>query len=213
MASFVEVTDVLDYLRVEGGDGTQYSPALIGSNIRTASGYLQRRTGRQFEAQENVTKTFSTDGAAAITLPDLRSITEVTHNGSLLVADETYHLQADSMQSGVFTGIQFQSYGSGGSYRSYADWFDRDYDRLWAKGWRGTGPNNLVIRGDWGHDPLPDELMHATKVLAAWYTKRPDAVLASTVQTIEGGIIELGFPLEVEAFIQAWTVGPMVTAV
>jgi hypothetical protein len=58
----VAPAQVRDYLNITATTG-QYSDALIGSNINQAVGFLQRKTGRQFEWQgSNHTKTFTTNG-------------------------------------------------------------------------------------------------------------------------------------------------------
>ena len=214
MPSFVTVADVRDYLNVTGTTG-QYSDGLIGSNIRTASAYLQNVTRRQFEAQTATTKTLSSNGQASVSIPDLRTATSVTLNSATLDADSTYWLIEDPAHPGIYIAIQFRAFGIGGDYHSYPDWFDRNLDQLWRKGTLQRGlPNELVIVGDWGHDPLPDELLTATKALAAWYTVRPDALLTSTRSTLEGSPVDLQqVPDEVALFIEAWTVGPILTGV
>lgn len=198
------------YLDVEGTSG-KYNDALITSNIRASSAFLERSTGRQFEAQTNVTKTFTTNGMASLRIPDLRTTTSVTLQGATLDADESYWIVSDN--HGVYTSIQFRAFGTGGyrSYLSNPEWFDRNLDRYPY----GTSlPNDLAITGDWGHDPLPEDLLHACKVLAAWYTKRPASVLANTSLTPDGAILQYSeYPPEVLNFIKSWSLGPMLAAV
>ncbi len=165
-------------------------------------------TGRQFEVQSN-TKTFSTRGRASITIPDLISASAVTLNSSALTANSSYYLIPDSQNSGVFTAIDLPQYRSPFDFRAYSDWFDKAYDLpLSAARLRyGYLPNDLSITGVWGWTAIPPELAFATKVLAAWYTKRPDAVLSNTVQTPEGNILDLSrFPPEVNGFVQQWSI-------
>ena len=109
MPAFVNASNVRTYLTVTGISG-QWDAALIGSNINAASSFLQRRTGRQFEAQSALTKKFSTHGKAYLTIPDLRSTTAVTLNDAALTADSTYYLIPDRNNSGVYVGIEFPSY-------------------------------------------------------------------------------------------------------
>ena len=214
MASQVSVTDVRDYLNVSGTSG-QYSDGLIGSNIRFAFNYLQRITHRQFEKQDNTTKTFTTNGQASISIPDLRSATSVVLNGSTLEQNSTYWFIEDERHEGIYTGIQFRAFGTRGDYRAYSDWFDRNLDQLWYKGTLQNGlPNDTAITGNWGHDPQPDEVQIATKVMAAWLTVRPDALLTATRTTPDGNPIELSaLPDEVALFIEAWSAGPILTGV
>lgn len=208
MPAFVNASNVRAYAGVDGITG-QWTEANLGSNIRAASAFLQKATGRQFEAQIGVTKVFTTNGEAFVAIPDLRTATTVSLSETTLVAaDDGYALIPDAQQSGVYLGIQFRPFGGRGGYRSFPDWFDRNLDRNW---FRGSDPNDLSITGDWGHSPLPEELLHATKALAVWYTKRPDASLSGTIQTPEGNILDLStLPAEVRQFIEQWKVGESV---
>ena len=205
MPAFVNASNVRTYLTVTGISG-QWDAALIGSNINAASSFLQRRTGRQFEAQASLTKKFSTHGKAYLTIPDLRSATAVTLNDAALTADSTYYLIPDRNNSGVYVGIEFPSYRQ--RLSPGLNTFDINYTHLRWGGSFDTLPNNLVIGpADWGHAPLPDELLQATVVLASWYTIRPDALLANARQTPEGNVFDLsGLPVEVTEFINAWRI-------
>lgn len=215
----VSISDVREYLRVDGdaNDG-QYSDHLIASNIRTASSRLQRVTRRQFEALASQTLRISTQGEAIVELPDLRSATSVTLSGSTrtLTGDSAdAWLIHDPLHTEVYTAIQLRPVGGGGlNYRAYSDWFDTNKDRLsyWQD---GRMPEDLVITGaELGWSPLPHEFTTAVKVLAAWYSKRPDAVLANAIQTPEGAILDYsGLPPEVSGFIQEWRRGTVLSAV
>jgi len=170
---------------------------------------LQRMTNRQFEAQASTTKKFTTRGRSSLTIPDLRSTTAVTLNSSALTADSSYYLIPDVMNTGVFTAIDLPQYRSPFDYRSYPDWFDKNYDSpLYQQRLRSGIPNDLVIGpAEWGHASVPQEISHATKVLAAWYTKRPDAVLSNTIQTPEGNILDLSrMPPEVQQIVAQWRI-------
>lgn len=212
MATFITAQQVRDYLNVTATTG-QFSTAIIGSNINAASGFLERRTGRQFTWQgSNVTKVFSTQGRSYVAIPDLIVASSVLLQGVDLVADESYWLIPDRNNTGVFTGIQFRAYDTY-DYRSNPEWWDRNLDsRLWGHYGQGRLPNDLKITGQWGHVTYPSELLHATLVLAAYYTKRPDAVLSGGIQTPEGGIFDLSrLPVEVGQFIDDWKVGEVAT--
>ena len=94
MAAFVTAADVRAYMDVDATDG-KYADAVISSNIRAASSYLQRKTGRQFELQTAVAKTFTTHNRAALVIPDLQSVTSVISLGTALVANTSYRLLPD----------------------------------------------------------------------------------------------------------------------
>ena len=165
-------------------------------------------TNRQFEEQVGVTKTFTTRGRASMSIPDLQTASAVSVNSSALVASSSFYLIPDAQNSGVYTAIDLPQYRWPFDYRSYPDWFDKNYDSpLYQQRLRSGIPNDLSITGTWGWATVPDELAHATKVLAAWYTKRPDAVLSNTLQTPEGNILDLShIPPEVKQFVSLWRI-------
>lgn len=209
MPAFVNASNVRSFAGITG-ISEPWSETNLGSNIRTASALLQRLTGRQFEAQTGVTKKFTTNGDAYIAIPDLRSATSVVLHESTQTADTDYFLVPDTLQTGVYIGVQFPLYEGNRGYRSFSDWFDRNLDRWLPR----SIPNNLTITGDWGHDPLPDDLLYATKALAAFLTKNPDALLTGFTATPDGTLVEAGdLPKVVASFISTWKVGSAVISV
>jgi hypothetical protein len=218
----VTATSVREYLGLNAVSGeSKYSDTTIGSNIRAATWALARATGRVF-VDETATKKFTTNGAAYLTIPGLRTASSISLQGTALTADSTYYLVPDVQQTGVYTGIQFRAFGTGRGgpwYLSNPEWFDRNLDRYPYGPWGGSMslPNDLTIAGSWGyasHDSTPEPYLHAVKVLAAYYTKRPDALLSGAISTDQGSIFDLSrFPVEVRAFIEEWKVGPWMTTV
>jgi hypothetical protein len=210
----VAVSAVRDNLGLNASN-SKYPDTLIGSNIRAAQSFLERRTGRIFE-KTTATKLFTTEGKPLISIPGLKTATAVTLNGSALTADSTYWLLPDAQQTGVSTAIQFRPFdyspAAGGNwYLSIPDWWDRGLDMpggpVSGPGSRGSLPNDLSIAGDWGYDPddLPEEAIKAVVVLAGWMTKRADAILSGAVVTPEGNtFVMTDFPVEVSNFIAAW---------
>lgn len=219
--SFVSAASVREYMGLNAVASTsQYTDATIGSNIRAASWTLERATGRIF-ADSSRTLAFTTNGAAYLTLPGLRTATSVTLQGSALTADSTYFLTPDSQQTGVYTGIQFRAFGTrrgGPWWLSNPEWFDRGLDSRFYPANYGGGdvslPNDLSIAGTWGFADLPEPVLHATKVLAAYYTKRPDAILSGSLVTPDGNFVNLSsLPVEVVQFVTEWRVGPWAASV
>lgn len=211
-SAFVTAADVRGYLSVTTSTGP-YSDANLGSNIRAASAFLERRTNRQFTSQLATSKTFTTNGAASISIPDATTITSVTLQGAALVTDASFWGIRD-LVTNAYTDIQFRAFGGGNfSYLSNPEWFDRGLDLPGGSRWSSL-PNDLVVVADWGYTSLPDELLHATKVLAGWYAKRPDSVLADTAVTPDGTALNYGaLPPEVREFIGAWHRGPVAVVV
>ena len=194
--------NVRDYLQATGTTG-QWSNALIGSNIATARGNLQRWTGRQFEPQGSntaVTKRFTTHGAAVVTLPGLMRADSVSLQETPLDADTTYWLIPDKLQSGTSTAIQIRAFGS--DYRGNPHWYDRNLDHWLYRGRTSTLPNDLEITGFWGHEPPPTEYLIAWTILAAWYTLRSDALFSNVRVTPGGNTFDLSeLPAEVQQFV------------
>lgn len=217
------VIDVQDYLGIDRtSTNLRYSSGMIGSNIRAAGAYLERRTGR-FLGDQTVTLKFTTNGAAWIALPGVRAETSVTLAGATLTADSTYYMVPDSQQSGVYTAIQFRQFINrqtrfdGPAYLSNPEWFDRGLD-LPGRGSYGlltSLPNDLVIVGSVGYasGSVPEPVMHATKILAGYYTKRPDALLSGGITTESGSFDLSAYPIEVVDFIHEWSVGSMLQGV
>ena len=212
----ISQADVRTYLDISGTSG-KFSDAVIGSNIRAAASFLEKETGRQFERQTATTKIFTTEGRAQIAIPDLRTATAVTQQEVALDANETFWLIPDRQQSGVYVAIQFRSFSQGGAGRSYLNnpqWFDRNLDRDWLRYGYSSLPNDLSITGNWGHDPYPHDFLHAVKILAAFYTRRPDSVLADVAITPEGNELRYSqYPPEVRNFIPDWSLSTQMVAI
>lgn len=207
----VSVASVRDVLGLNASN-SRYGDGLIGSNIRAAQAFLEKRTGRVFE-RTTATRKFTTEGKAYLTIPGLATATAVTLNGAPLVEDETYWLIPDAKQTGVHTGLQFRAFESrgGGSpwWYGHPEWFDRGLDLPPYYGsHRGSQPNDLSIAGTWGYqsfDGALEEIPRTVTLLAAWMTKRGDALFAGGVATPEGQLFDLSqLPVEVQAFVAEW---------
>ena len=208
MADPTSVAAVREYIGTAATTG-QFGAGPIGSNIVVAAARLQRITGRQFAVQSATTKTFTTRGRPSLTIPDLTSASAVVLNGSALVANSTYYLIPDAAHTGIFTAIDLPAYRDRSDYRTYSDWFDKGYDSPLARSRLNSPlPNDLAITGEWGWVTYPPEYSFATMVLAAWLTKRVDAVLSNVLQSPDGNVMDLShLPPEVEGFIRDWSIG------
>lgn len=219
--NLVTAAAVREYMGLNSvSSDSRYSDDTIGSNIRAAGWYLERATGRTFE-DVTATRKYTTNGATFLVLPGLRTASAVTLSGSALTADSTYYLIPDVQQSGVYTGIQFRAFrarSGGPAYLSNPEWFDRGLDMRnpYGEDALTSVPNDLSIAGDWGwaDGDVPEPVLHAVKVLAAFYTKRPDALLSGAIQTPDGTTLDLSqLPVEVRVFIEEWRVTPAATGV
>jgi hypothetical protein len=218
--TLVTADAVRAYMELNASTSSRYSDSTIGSNIRAAGAFLERHTGR-YLGDQTLTLKFTTEGRAWVPIPGLRTATSVTLDGSVLVADSGYYLIPDVAQTGVYTGIQFHAFETranrGPWYYGHSDWFDRGLDMPNPSGYTDTAsiPNNLVIVGAWGYTEaiMPEEARQAAKVLAGFYTKRPDAILSGGFQT-EAGVFDLSqYPVEVQDFIRQWSASSYAQAV
>lgn len=215
MTQFATAQDLRNYLGLESSTGRASTPNL-DLFLAAASDFLERATGRLIASSpSNTQRTFSTMGRAAITIPDLRTVSAASLQGTTLTADSTYWLIPSRQQpvSGdtIYTGVQLRGY-SRWDYRSNPEWFDRNLDD-----WRWPGgyslPNDLVITGLWGWANTPPQWKLATLVLAGYEYKRPDSLLANVSITPEGGVLNYGdMPPEVRELIDMWKLGEMVVS-
>lgn len=213
MNLWISAADVRTYANLDGTAG-RYSDAALGSNIRAAQQLIEQRTGRVFDAQ-TTSRTFTTEYRAQIAIPDVRSVSSVTFVGTALTANETYWLLPDPKFPTVYTAIQFRVYGRNrlNWYLGNPNWYDRGLDMRVPYS-TSSMPNDLVITGDWGWSPPPWDILHATKVLAAWLTKRADGVLANAVQAPDGTVFDYSqMPPEVNAVIATYRVGEQAVSI
>jgi len=216
LSLWISAGDVRTYANLDSTTG-RYSDAAIGSNILAAQTFLEQKTGRLFTPQTGARK-FTTENRAAISIPDVRSVTSVVLNGTSLTDGETYWLLPDRTfgGTGIYTGIQFRSFGRTRErwYLAVPDWWDRGLD-MSRQYEQASLPNDLVITSSqWGWDPAPGDVRHAAKVLAAWMTKRADALLGNAVQTPDGSVLDFSrFPPEVNAVIETYRAAEQVVGV
>ena len=150
LCTVLQVREYIDLNTVSSS--SKYTDSTIGSNIRAAGAWMERRTGRIFGNQSATIKKFTTNGKPSILLPGLRTATTVTLDGTALVADETYWLLPDAQQTGLYTGIQFRAWSTGGApwYLGVPDWWDRGLDMPGGQSAGGSLPNDLSILGRLG---------------------------------------------------------------
>ncbi len=224
----VQVTEVRDYLELNSpGSTSRYSDASIGSNILSAQDYLERRTGRFF-VDRPATK-WTIPGAtmlqAQVPIPGFRSFTAVTWGGSALTVgfaagdNASVWAIADQLNSGIFVGLQFRAWRADSDrpwYLADQRWWDKlldspYYPGNWGGGYAWTSmPDDLIVSGDGGYaaGTEPYFLRHAVKVLAAFYTQRGPTILADTIITPVGGVMQTArLPGEVLDFLADWKVG------
>jgi len=208
MSQFATAQELRDFLDIASTTG-RASTTNLDLLLTAASDFLERATGRIITASaSNTARTFSSDGRDAITIPDLRTASGVTLQSSVLAADSTYYLLPSRQQpeSGVtmYTGIQLRAFGTY-DYRSNPEWFDRNLDSPYWTMRRNGLPNDLVITGLWGWTTVPSQWKFTALILAGYYYKRPDSLLANVAITPEGNVLNYGeLPPEVRDLIDLW---------
>ena len=224
----VDPTEVRDYLELNTpGSTSRYTDASIGSNILAAQGYLEKRTGRYFVDRPGITWTIpgATMLRAQVAVPGFRAFTSVTWGGSSLIvgfaAGDNASVWAipDQLNSGIYVGLQFRAWRADSDrpwYLADSNWWDKALDSPyypgnWGGGYAWTSmPDDLIIVGDGGYaqGSEPYDLRHAIKVLSAFYTQRGPTILADTIITPAGGVMQASrLPGEVVDFLADWKIG------
>lgn len=226
MTLAVSVAEVRAYLKLEANNPTgssQYSDATITSNILASQGTIEQGTSRWWVDRPAVTWTGTSLNRTVVAIPGFRAFTSITQNGTALAfsgAGQVVFPIADNAQSGLYVGLQFRAFDPYRARAIYSDplWWDKGMDLPLGRGpWYQTSqPADLVVVGDGGYttSSYPFAFLHAVKVLAGFYTQRPNSLLADVAITPQGGVINYSqLPAEVAAFIKEFRAGPQVVSV
>lgn len=211
MSQFATAAELRDFLEVTGTTG-RLSTANLDLFLASAADWLEKTTGRVITASgSNTVRVFSTNGAAYLTIPDLRVAATVTLQSANLTADESYWLLPSRNAPDIYTGIQVRPFNQGGhAYLGNPEWFDRNLDNpKW--GYHGTLPNDLSITGLWGWASTPAQWKLANMALAAYHYRHADALFSGLQQTPEGNVLDLSmYPSEVQRLVAEWSLGEQV---
>lgn len=221
MTLTVSADEVRAYLSLEPGNPTNNSALSTGqieSNILAAQEVLERATSRWFVNRPAVTYTSTTMLRAIVPIPGFRAFTSITAYGSVLVVNQAVWPLPDVQNTGVATALQFRPFRGDIHewYLANPQWWDAALDNPFYPGNYGGGyawtsmPNDLVVVGDAGYAPgtYPFAWLLAVKQLAAFYTRQPASILAETIVTPQGGVINYAdIPSTVAAFIASWRAG------
>lgn len=192
------------------GSTGRKSDTNLGIILRSASDFLERRTGRLITASaSNTVRTFTTNGRAYVNIPDLRTAATVSLQGAALTADSSYWLIPSRQSPDISIGVQLRAFGTT-SYLANPDWFDRNLDQQWARtgGYEGSLPNDLSVTGLWGWTSTPDQWVMAIYAMAGYVYQHSDALFSGARATPEGFLLNLNaMPSEVQALVEDWTIG------
>jgi hypothetical protein len=221
--SIVTPATIRSQLKVESTTD-QWADAIVGNYILDAISSLEQATKRFLVNRPGATITLTSMVRAEIAIPGLRTPTSVQYVGSALTAS-AYWLLPDAQQTGVYTGIAFRAYrteGQGPWWYADPGWWDKALDSPFYSANYGGGyafssmPNDTVIVGDWAWEPTfePGAAVHAVEVLSAFYCMRAPAILADSVITPQGGVVNYAsMPPEVQAFVRDWRAGQTAVSV
>ncbi len=211
---------------VSATSSEQYGNETIGSNILAAQSNLEMVCGRYFAPRtfDSVPWRSTTMLRAQVPIPGFRTFTTVSWGGASLTPDindpanPSVWAIPDVQQTGVYCGLQFRAFRADSSGRPWwiADpqWFDKALDSPFYPGNYGGGyfyssmPNDLLITGEAGYEDAsqtPFAVLHAIKILAAFYTMRPASILSDVAITPQGSVLNYAqMPAEVQDFIRNW---------
>lgn len=200
-----------------GLTGTQ-DDATLSSIASNASSMLERRTGRVFSYQSNITYVYSLDGQAAITVHD-RPTTDATRtvllDGVTLTEGSDYWMLPDRRNPEISTTIQVRYFDRSRPdwYKASPSWFDRNLDQPDYRRTTMT-PNALSIAGAIGHANLPPDVSEAALTYGAFLYWRRKSGASGFVQLPNGAQLDLtSEPDVVRQCIEDWRIRTSVTAV
>lgn len=229
MTLTVSAAEVRAYLQLEADNPTGNSTltdAQIESNILAAQETLERATRRWFVDRPAVTYIATSMLRAIVPIPGFRSFDTITaySSGTTLVVNQSVWPLPDAQNTGIYTALQFRALRADTDRWWLADrnWFDKAFDSPFFPGNYGGGyawtsmPNDLEVVGDGGYaaGTYPFAWLLAVKQLASFFTKQPASLLAETIITPQGGIVNYAsLPSTVTGFIQSWTAGQQAVSV
>lgn len=210
----VSLAELKTYLGLVGTGDDQ----LISTCIDAAQGKIEVDTGRTFSYSSNVSRTYSTDGAASLVIRDVpaaaSNLSTVTLSGAALTYGEGFWLLPDRRNPNVSCTIQLRPYDQSqvGWYKAAPNWWDGNMDSpRYALGM----PNDLVIAGPEGHpDPVPRDVIGMHKALAALMYWQAKSEASGTIATPTGEEIDLtSDPVGYREFVEAWKIRTAVAGI
>lgn len=226
MTLTVSATEVRDYLQMDTDvasiAASSISTAQIESNILAAQETLERATRRWFVNRPATTYTTTSMLRAIVPIPGFRAFTSVTWGGSALVVNQAVWPLPDVQNTGLYTALQFRALraDTGAWWLADSGWWDKALDNPFYPGNVGGGsaytsmPNDLVVVGDGGYATYPFAWLLGVKQLSAFFTKQPASILAETIITPQGGVINYAnLPSTVRDFVASWQAGTTAVSV
>ena len=187
----------------------------LAAAASNASYMAERDTGRTFAVASNVTRRYSTDGQALLTIHD-RPYTDgtrtVTLQGATLTEGSGVWFLPDRRSEDVTVHVQLRHFDTSRTdwYKADPAWFDKNLDR-WR--WASGAPNDLVITGVVGHPSLPPDVRQAVLELAAYLYWSAKSGASGFTQSPQGDEADLGdYPESYKAMVRNWRIRTAVAA-
>ena len=187
----------------------------LAAAASNASYMAERDTGRTFAVASNVTRRYSTDGQALLTIHD-RPYTDGTRTvilqGATLTEGSGVWFLPDRRSEDVTVHVQLRHFDTSRTdwYKADPAWFDKNLDR-WR--WASGAPNDLVITGVVGHPSLPPDVRQAVLELAAYLYWSAKSGASGFTQSPQGDEADLGdYPESYKAMVRNWRIRTAVAA-
>jgi hypothetical protein len=171
MPPLVSLADLKSYLGLTGTN----DDSLIASVASNASIMVERDTSRVFAVTSNVTRRYSSEGRAAVTIHDRPysdSSRVVTLSGVTRTEGTDVWFLPDRRNGDISVTIQLRYFDRSGEWwKNDPDWFFKNLDHY---PFSSGAPNDLVITGVEGHPVLPLDVYEWVRKLAVllyWQAK------------------------------------------
>ncbi len=212
----VSLAEIKSYLGITHTD----DDALLGDQIWEGTLLVEQDTSRVFAVASNVSRTYSTNGNATLTIHD-RPMTDATRSVTLAGAalsettgSESVWFLEDWRARGISTTIQLRhfDYGRHDWFKADPEWYEKNLDKRPYS--LGT-PNDLVITGVEGHLNLPDDVFSNCRRLIALLYWQAKAGASGFVQLPTGEELDLtaNRPEGYDRFVNNWKIRTAVASV
>jgi hypothetical protein len=202
----VSLAELKTYLGLVGTGDDQ----LLETCIVSAQGRIERDTGRVFAYSSNVTRTYSSEGQAAILIRDVPSyasnISTVTLSGATMAPGTGFWLLPDRRNPEVSITLQLRPFDTSrpGWYKASPNWWDANMDSERYAMNLGM-PNDVIISGPEGHPNPQGDVVSMHKVMAALLYWQAKSGASGTVSTPTGEVIDLSAdPIGYAEFVRVW---------
>lgn len=185
MTAYVTVGELATYLGLD----SSRDDLLLAQLIDSACAKIDSETGTTFAADTDATRYFDYDavqGSLLFVDGNLCAITSVTNGDGATVAGSQYTTQP----------------------RNKAPWYALELKRTASVNWDGIS-GEIAIVGKWGYSQTPpEEIIHATLRLAAWYYRQRDNMgeMDRTIATGGGFVLPARIPNDVKDTLKPFKV-------